>query len=45
MEFNSKKVFVGNLPFKATKNDLETLFDQVHILDIIIYHACFLKIE
>lgn len=32
MEFNAKKIFVGNLPFTATKNDLEKMFESVSIL-------------
>jgi hypothetical protein len=29
MEFNERKVFVGNLPFTISKEDLERLFDPV----------------
>ena len=29
MSFNSKKIFIGNLPFTITKNELESMFSSV----------------
>lgn len=29
MSYNSKKVFIGNLPFTVTKNELEKMFSPV----------------
>ncbi len=39
MSFNSKKIFIGNLPFTITKNELESMFSSVSSI-LLPYYLC-----
>jgi len=37
-DFNSKKIFIGNLPFTITKTELEGMFNQVRTIHLLAGH-------